>query len=210
MFPGVRLYQGVRNRTIPNYAMIAGRDFAARDGGTGGAGHLDGLNDGIWCQSAMNVTDIGSWNLPDGNAASDDLDFNPIHMANRRGQVGLLRSAGIGSSPYMGMYTCTIPDVNGVNHTLVTWAARNGAYDGTGGTREFTIFMHDLSLSFQFDKSRKVKSTLNLCSANTPAVNTSYILHDFPSLLTCKVHKKQRQLLKACIKHNGNKCMHLN
>ena len=54
------------------------------------------LNDGLWCQSAMNVSGIGSWKLPDGSAVSDDLEFNPIHMANRPGQVGLLRASGIG------------------------------------------------------------------------------------------------------------------
>ena len=134
---GVRLYQGLLNRTIPNYAMIAGRDFIHRDGG--GDSNLDGINDGVCCQSAMNVSDIGSWKLPNGSAVSDDLDFNPIHMANRPGQVGLLRSKGIISSPYQGMYTCTIPDENGVTQTLVVWAAGNAAYDGTGGNREFII-----------------------------------------------------------------------
>ena len=34
-FAGVRLYQGILNRTIPNYAMIAARDFGSRDTGTG-------------------------------------------------------------------------------------------------------------------------------------------------------------------------------
>ena len=142
--------------------MIAARDFSSRDGGSeglGDAGLLDGINDGLWCQSAMNVSDIGSWKLPNGSAVSDDLEFDPIHMANRPGQVGLLRSSGIGSSPYQGMYTCTIPDENGVDQTLVVWAAGNGAYDGTSPNRELKIFMHDVSLSFQFNKIRKEKST---------------------------------------------------
>ena len=137
--PGVRLYQGVRNRTIPNYAMIAGRDFADRDAGSEGLGSVggeDGINDGLWCQSAMNVNGIGSWMLPNGNAVSDDLTFDPIHMARSDGQVGLLRTTGIGRSPYEGMYKCTIPDENGVNQTLVVWVARNTAYDGTDGKRE--------------------------------------------------------------------------
>ena len=147
--PGVRLFQGVLNRAIPNYAMIAARDFADRDGGSAGlehAGILDGLNDGLWCQSAMNVSDIGSWKLPNGSAAPDDLDAEPIHMANRPGQVGLLRNAGIGPSPYQGMYTCTIPDENGVNQTLVVWAAGTAAYDGTGGNRKFNIEQYHLML----------------------------------------------------------------
>ena len=133
--PGVRLYQGGGPRIIPDYAMIAGRDFHYLDQGLGGPD--DGINDGVWCQSAMNVSDIGSWKLPNGNAVSDDLEFDPIHMANRPGQVGLLRSSGIGSSPYQGMYTCTIPDENGVNQTLVVWVASNFAYNGTNGNRKF-------------------------------------------------------------------------
>ena len=50
--------------------MIRARDFADRDAGTiglGDAGRLDGLNDGLWCQSAMNVSDMGSWQLPNGS-----------------------------------------------------------------------------------------------------------------------------------------------
>ena len=136
-YPGVGLYQGVLNRTIPNYAMIAARDFADRDEGTTSFGANDGLNDGVWCQSAMNVSEIGSWKLPNGSAVSDDLNAIPIHMANNQSQVGLLRNSGINRSPYQGMYTCTIPDENGVGRTLVVWAARNAAYDGgTNGNRE--------------------------------------------------------------------------
>ena len=119
--------------------MIAGRDFASRDSGVEGFGYFDGLNDGVWCQSAMNGNDIGSWKLPSGSAVSDDLEFEPIHMANRPGQVGLLRSYGIGSSPYQGMYTCTIPDENGITQTLVIWAGANTAYDGTEGNRELKM-----------------------------------------------------------------------
>ena len=134
--------------------MIAARDFAHRDQGSsnmaGEPGRLDGLNDGLWCQSAMNASDIGSWKFPNGSAVSDNLDLNPIHMANRFGQVGLLRSSSIGYSPYQGMYTCTIPDENGVIQTLVLWIAGNAAYDGGGSNREFHI-------------ERAVKCTFNNC-----------------------------------------------
>ena len=134
--------------------MIAGRDFIDRDGGSPGldlAGRLDGLNDGLWCQSSMYVSNIGSWKLPDGNTVSDDLSAKPINMANRPGQVGLLRNGSIGNSPYQGMYTCTIPDETGVTQTLVVWAAGNTAYDGTDGICESKISLHDLSLPFQCD-----------------------------------------------------------
>ena len=89
----------------------------------------DGINDGLWCQSANDGNDIGSWKLPNGIAVSEDDSAN-IYMANAPGQVGLLRSAAIGPSPYRGMYTCMIPDENGVNQTLVLWTAGNQAYDG--------------------------------------------------------------------------------
>ena len=132
IFPGVRLYQGALNTEIPNYAMLAFRDFADDDE------NMDGLNDGVWCQSAMNVSGIGSWKLPNGSAVSDDPSVPRIHMANRPGQVGLLRTANLGAQPYLGMYTCTIPDENEVNQTLVVWAGGNGAYDDA---RELKIFL---------------------------------------------------------------------
>ena len=37
------------------------------------------------------------------------------------------------------MYTCTIPDENGVTQTLIVWAAGIAAYGGTNGNREFNI-----------------------------------------------------------------------
>ena len=156
---GVRLYQGVLNRTIPNYAMIAGRDFVCGDGGSDG--NLDGINDGVWCQSAMNVNDVGSWKLPNGSAVSTDVEFAPIRMANRPGQVGLLRSAGIINSPYQGVYTCTIPDENGVNQTLVVWAGAVSPYDGSGSNRELSIFLHDLSLPMHFDIWKSISYLCN-------------------------------------------------
>ena len=124
--------------------MIAAKDFGVRDYGVGptAIGYHDGINDGLWCQSAMNVSDIGSWKSPDGSAVPDNLNAQPIHMANRPGQVGLLRATGIGSSPYLGMYTCTIPDENGVTQTLVVWAGGNSAYDGNDGFREYKDVLH--------------------------------------------------------------------
>ena len=147
-FAGVRLYQGIQNRTIPNYAMMAARDFAASDNGTmqlNRLGQNDNINDGLWCQSAMNGSDIGSWQLPNGSAVLDALNARPIRMVNRPGQVGLLRSAMIGNSPYQGMYTCTIPDENNVTQTLVVWAAGNGAYNGSDINCEFSNLVHCIS-----------------------------------------------------------------
>ena len=132
-FAGVRLYQGVWNRTIPNYAMVAGRDIHPSDTGSPGLdniGRLDGMNDGLWCQRAKSVGNTGSWRLPNGSAVPDDDNAVPIYQAKRPNQVGLLRLSAILFSPYMGMYTCTIPDENGVSQKLVVWAAGNVYYDG--------------------------------------------------------------------------------
>ena len=126
--------------------MIAARDFADRDEGIhslGYLGRLDGNNDGVWCQSSKNLSDIGSWQLPNGSAISDNLSTDPIHMGKASGQVGLLRAGSIGyvGSPYQGMYTCTIPDEYGVNQTLIVWAAGNAVYSGeTDKNREFNNF----------------------------------------------------------------------
>ena len=110
--------------------MIAARGFAFEDQGTESGGGNDGFNDGVWCQSAMDASGIGSWKLPDGSNVPNNFNGGPVRMANKPGQVGLLRSTGINYSPYQGMYTCTIPDENEVNHTLVVWAAGNSVYDG--------------------------------------------------------------------------------
>ena len=156
--------------------MIAARDFAHRDQSTHELGYVgagDGLNDGLWCQSAMNVSGIGSWKLPNGNAVSDNLEFDPIHMAKRPGQVGLLRSTAINYSPYQGMYTCTITDENDGIQTLVVWTAGVSAYDGSGSNREFNI-------------EQAVTYTLNNCllKVHSPYItknykNVAYVLKHF-------------------------------
>ena len=107
--------------------MMSGRDFKSS------------INDGLWCQSAMNVSGIGNWQLPDGSAAPDDLNVGRIYMVNKPGQVGLLRTSSISQSRYWGMYTCTIPDEDGVMQTLIVWASGYRVYDGTYGNREFHI-----------------------------------------------------------------------
>ena len=63
-------------------------------------------------------------------------------MVNRPGQVGLLRTNTIGQSRYRGMYTCSIPDEDGVMQTLIVWASGDRVYDGTNGNREFHIWVH--------------------------------------------------------------------
>ena len=122
----MRLYLGEEVRVLPDFSMIAARQFHDDDQDSPGSDSYDGLNDGLWCQSANNGSMIGTWYLPDGTQVStvDDSNF-PLHVFHVTGQIGLLRDAGIAS--YQGIYSCFIPDENGVDHTL--WVAAYGVGD---------------------------------------------------------------------------------
>ena len=95
----------------------------------------DGTNDALWCQSANNGSDIGLWYYPNGTqvplftGAFEDGP-SPIFSKRFTGQIALARKAGL--SGYEGLYTCIIPDENGVNQTLVVGAYTNYAYNING------------------------------------------------------------------------------
>ena len=109
---GVRLYLGEEVRVLPDFSIIAARQFHDGDQDSPGSDSSDGLNDGLWCQSANNCSMIGAWYVPDGTQVSDVDDNNcPLHVFRVTGQIGLLRDAGI--SGYHGLYRCVIPDENG-------------------------------------------------------------------------------------------------
>ena len=129
---GVRLYLGEEVRVLPDFSIISARQFHDSDRDSpGNPGTQDGLNDGIWCQSANNGSTIGTWYLPDGTQVStvDDSNF-PFHVFHVTGQIGLLRDAGLAS--YQGLYSCVIPDENGVDHTLWVAAYGVGDFDSSG------------------------------------------------------------------------------
>ena len=94
----------------------------------------DGQNDGVWCQSALNQTMIGSWYLPNGSSVPTAVDATPVRSYNLnitgQLQVGLLRNGGIGG--YQGLYTCIIPNENGINQTLYVAAYGNSEYTQPG------------------------------------------------------------------------------
>ena len=129
---GVRLYLGEEVRVLPDFSIISARQFHDSDQDTlGNPGTQDGLNDGVWCQSANTSNMIGTWYLPDGTQVStvDDNNF-PFHVFHVTGQIGLLRDAGIAS--IQGLYSCVIPDENGVYHTLWVAAYGNPDFDSSG------------------------------------------------------------------------------
>ena len=97
----------------------------------------DGTNDALWCQSANDDSDIGLWYYPNGtqvplfNRTFDDSNIpRPIFSKRFTGQIALARSRGL--SGYEGLYTCIIPDENGVNQTLVVGAYRGATYNNNG------------------------------------------------------------------------------
>ena len=125
---GVQLYLPYVNKTIPDYSMIYAGQFYDIDQDT------DGTNDGLWCQSANSGSDIGVWYYPNGTqvplftgAFTDVSAPSPLFSKRFNGQIALARRDGL--SGIEGLYTCIIPDENGVNQTLVVGAYRTYTYD---------------------------------------------------------------------------------
>ena len=109
--------------------MIYGGQFYALDKNN------DGTNDALWCQSANNGSNIGLWYYPNGTQVPlFDGTFedgpSPIFSMRFAGQIALARKGSL--SGYEGLYTCIIPDENGMNQTQVVGAYRNYAYNSNG------------------------------------------------------------------------------
>ena len=124
----VQLYLPYVNKIIPDYSMIyAGHFFAVDE-------NNDGTTDALWCQSANSGSDIGVWYYPNGTqvplftGALDDTSApRPLFSKRFNGQIALARRAGL--SGIEGLYTCIIPDENGVNQTLVVGAYSTSTYN---------------------------------------------------------------------------------
>ena len=122
----MRLYLSYENRVIPNYFMVRATQFYDVDQ------NADSQNDGIWCQSALKESMIGVWYLPNGSlvpAQSGDYSLQSYNT-NITGQVGLLRHGGI--SLVQGLYSCIIPNEEGINQTLHVALYGNNAFDNSG------------------------------------------------------------------------------
>ena len=97
----------------------------------------DNISDALWCQSADNSSNIGLWYYPNGTevpffTGAFDNNSAPSPLFSKRfiGQIALARRDGL--LGYEGLYTCIIPDENGVNQTLVVGPYRNNAYNSNG------------------------------------------------------------------------------
>ena len=114
--------------TIANFSMIAAGLFHDKDidepgNAVGVGGSPDGQNDGLWCQSSLNQNMIGTWYYPDGTIVPLGSG-SPLFANNTAtGQIGLLRNGGIGS--IQGLYSCVIPNEEGINQTLYVAAYGN-------------------------------------------------------------------------------------
>ena len=122
----MRLYLSYENRVIPNYFMVRGSQFYDVDQ------NGDGQNDGIWCQSALNESMIGVWYLPNGSPVPTQSGASPLQSYNTNvtGQVGLLRCGGLAS--FEGLYSCIIPNEEGINQTLYVAVYGSTTFDNSG------------------------------------------------------------------------------
>ena len=125
---GVQLYLPYVNKIIPDYSMIYAGQFYDVDL------NKDGINDALWCQSANSGSDIGVWYYPNDTqiplftgAFDDSSAPKPLFIKKFNGQIALARRAGL--FDVEGLYTCIIPDENGVNQTLVVGAYLTDAYN---------------------------------------------------------------------------------
>ena len=117
-------YTVSENRILPDFSMIYGGQF--HNGDWNG----DGTDDVLWCQSANNGFNIGLWYYPNGTQVPLFSSQSPIFSKRFTGQIALARKFSI--SGYEGLYTCIIPDENGVNQTLVVGIYTNYAYNING------------------------------------------------------------------------------
>ena len=92
----------------------------------------DNSDDALWCQSANNGSSIGLWYYPNGTQVPVFTENSQIVIFSKRfkGQIALARNKGLAGIE--GLYTCIIPDENGVNQTLVVGAYTTGTYNSNG------------------------------------------------------------------------------
>ena len=132
---GVRLFLGEENVTVSNFSMIAAGLFNYLDiDGPGGSIGVnsgpDGQNDGLWCQSSLDQSMIGTWYYPNGSIVPH-VKSSPLYSNNTpTGQIGLLKRGGIAG--IQGLYNCVIPNEEQVNQTLYVAAYTNGEFNNTG------------------------------------------------------------------------------
>ena len=112
---GARLYLGLSLTTVLDFSIVRASEF---EGGN--------ISDGLWCQSANNISNVGTWYYNGAPVATDDAAGNLHAYNDATGQVGLLRDGGL--SGIEGLYTCTILDEFNVNQILLVALYRDSEY----------------------------------------------------------------------------------
>ena len=124
--------------------MIAARQFHDSDQDSPGSDNTDGQNDGLWCQSSLNESMIGTWYYPNGSTISR-VEISPLYSNNTpTGQIGLLRTGGLAG--IQGLYRCVIPNEEGANQTLYVTIYGNTDFDENTG--KFILNLHMYSFIF--------------------------------------------------------------
>ena len=151
------MFLGEENVTIANFSMIAASLFHDTDrdrpgGAIGFSSGPDGQNDGLWCQSSLDQSMIGTWYYPNETEVSR-VEASPLYSNNTpTGQIGLLRNGGIsptGNPPiigYEGLYRCVIPNEERVNQTLYVATYGNGEFNIDDG--KFILLAYFLCIFF--------------------------------------------------------------
>ncbi|XP_019851153.1 PREDICTED: uncharacterized protein LOC105312503 [Amphimedon queenslandica] len=175
---GVRLFLGEENATIANFSMIVAglfhdKDIDQADNAIGFLLGPDGQNDGLWCQSSLNQNMIGTWYYPNGTTVPLGSG-SPLFANNTAtGQIGLLRNGGIGS--LQGLYSCVIPNGEGIDQTL--YVAAYGSGD----------FLMDGELPM-IDGSDPSFQLLSSVDADPPVFSLSFtVTNRSPTIVTCSV-----------------------
>ncbi|XP_019851148.1 PREDICTED: hemicentin-1-like [Amphimedon queenslandica] len=174
---GVRLFLGEENVTIANFSMIAAGLFHDNDldqvDNDIGTGSPDGQNDGLWCQSSLNQNMIGTWYYPDGTTVPLGSG-SPLFANNTAtGQIGLLRNGGLGN--IQGLYSCVIPNGEGIDQTL---------YVATYGNGDFLNY-DELPV---IDGSGSSFQLLSSVDADPPVFSLSFnVTNRSPTIVICSV-----------------------
>lgn len=119
----MRLYLGIEKRVLPNYSLISQNQISSQPG------------DGLWCQSANNGTNIGTWYQPNGrpmevsNGGSSSFPLQPV--TELEGQTGLININNT-ALPIEGLYRCVILNENGTAEELVVGIYTQASYNNQG------------------------------------------------------------------------------
>ena len=131
VFVGIQLYLPYVSQIISNFSMVYASQFYDVDHNS------DSYNDGLWCQSDSNRTNIGAWYFPNGTQIplfagilGDSSSPSPLFTKQCPGQIVLGRKGPL--IGLEGLYVCVIPDVLGINQTLVVGLYADTSYNKNG------------------------------------------------------------------------------